>query len=112
MEWIRTSHRKFLWSNERAIGHRSTNLNEMTLAMVKTIETSQQADSDKVLRLAIPVEQAGRLYHVVIMLEPEDEMGKPTLTDWPPGFIESTAGAWVGELERPPQGEFEKREEL
>ena len=80
--------------------------------MVKTIETLQQAGPDKILRLAIPVEQAGRRYHVVITLEPEDEIGKVPAGHWPPGFIESTAGAWVGELERPPQGEFEKREEL
>ena len=30
-------------------------------------------------------------------------------SDWPPGFFEETAGAWQGELERAPQGEYEKR---
>jgi hypothetical protein len=27
-------------------------------------------------------------------------------------FIENTAGKWEGELERPPQGEYEEREPL
>jgi predicted transcriptional regulator len=31
---------------------------------------------------------------------------------WPKGFFEQTAGAWIGELERPPQGEYEQRQEL
>lgn len=37
---------------------------------------------------------------------------QPPVNAWPPGFFEATAGKWVGEFERPPQGEFEKREEL
>jgi hypothetical protein len=32
--------------------------------------------------------------------------------DWPPGFSAATVGKWVGDFERPPQGEFESREEL
>jgi len=82
---------------------------------MKTFETLQQAGPDKVVRLAIPVEEANRRYHLVVLLEPATEeavRAAPPVRAWPPGFIESTAGKWVGDLERPPQGEFEKREEL
>ena len=80
-----------------------------------TFETLQEAGPDKVVRLAIPVEEANRRYHLVVLLEPateETDKATPPVRAWPAGFIESTAGKWVGELERPPQGEFEKREEL
>ncbi len=29
---------------------------------------------------------------------------------WPEGFFEEVLGGWEGELERPPQGAYEKRE--
>lgn len=32
---------------------------------------------------------------------------------WPPGYFERVVGAWKGEpLVRPPQGDFDKREEF
>lgn len=31
---------------------------------------------------------------------------------WPEGFFEEVLGGWVGELERPPQGSYEEREDL
>jgi hypothetical protein len=31
---------------------------------------------------------------------------------WPAGWFETVVGSWQGELERPPQGELEVREEL
>lgn len=31
---------------------------------------------------------------------------------WPKGFLKQTAGTWVGELERSPQGEYEQRKDL
>jgi hypothetical protein len=80
---------------------------------MKTFETLQEAGADKVVRLAIPVDEAFRRYHFVILVEPADgKQQVPPVRAWPAGFIESTAGKWLGELERPPQGEFERREEL
>lgn len=32
--------------------------------------------------------------------------------EWPEGYFEDVLGAWEGELERPPQGLYEKREDL
>ena len=31
---------------------------------------------------------------------------------WPEGFFENVLGAWEGELQRPPQGYYEEREDL
>jgi hypothetical protein len=45
-------------------------------------------------------------------MTPAEEADIEAWRDWPRGFFENTAGKWVGKLERPPQGEFEKREEL
>ena len=32
--------------------------------------------------------------------------------EWPDGFFEDVLGGWAGELERPPQGDYEAREGL
>ena len=55
-------------------------------------------------------------------IEDESDVKAPTIDEieaiaqsngWPPGFFRQTAGSWVGEqLERPPQGEYEVRDEL
>jgi hypothetical protein len=69
------------------------------------------AHADKTLRLAITVDEANRPYHLVVLVEPASNDRQPPVRAWPPGFFEATAGRWVGDLERPPQGEFEKRDE-
>jgi hypothetical protein len=79
---------------------------------MKTFETLEHAGADKMVRLAIPVDEANRRYHLVVLVEPASDDLKPPVRAWPPGFFEATAGKWVGDLERPPQGDFEKREEL
>jgi hypothetical protein len=79
---------------------------------MRTFETVEHADADKILRLAIPVEEANRPYHLVVLVEPASDERKPPVRAWPPGFFEATAGQWVGDLDRPPQGAFEKREPL
>jgi len=37
---------------------------------------------------------------------------RDTGSSWPKGYFENAVGFWEGELERPPQGRFEKREKL
>ena len=80
---------------------------------MKTVEMIQDADADKVVRLAIPVEEADRPYRLIVLIEPapngENDAGRD---EWPPGFFERTAGKWVGELTRSPQGEYEQRASL
>jgi hypothetical protein len=82
---------------------------------MKTVELIQLADADKVVRLAIPVDDAARRYHVIVQIEPAasgTSTNEEGLAEWPAGFIDRTAGKWVGELERAPQGEYEQRESL
>jgi hypothetical protein len=82
-------------------------------APMKTVELFQNADADKMVRLAIPVDEAARSYRVIVQIEPaasgDTEGG---LEQWPTGFFERTAGKWVGELDRAPQGEFQQRAPL
>jgi len=80
-----------------------------------TFETLQKADAEKTLHVTIPVDEAHRQYRLVIIVEPVAfDAGTRTspCKSWPPGFFENTVGKWVGEFERPSQGEFEKREDL
>jgi hypothetical protein len=79
---------------------------------MKTFEINEAAGADKMVRLAIPVDEANRRYRLVVLVEPANGEAVPPLHAWPDGFFEATAGKWVGDFERPPQGEFEKREEL
>jgi hypothetical protein len=80
---------------------------------MRTIQTLQEAGPDKTLRFAIPVEEAGRRYRVVIVLAPEEPAPRPAAEGgWPPGFIEQTAGAWQGEFVLDSEGPYEQREEL
>ncbi|MGH7199752.1 MAG: hypothetical protein ACREJB_04055, partial [Planctomycetaceae bacterium] len=52
------------------------------------------------------VEQAERRYRVVVVFEPETASGPPARSEWPPGFIESTAGSIQDEtFVRPDQGD-------
>ncbi len=77
---------------------------------MKTIELTQQAGADKLLRLTIPVDQANHRYHMVIVIDPVEDPSESKPNAWPPGFIESTYGSSQDEsFIRQPQGEFENR---
>jgi len=73
---------------------------------MKTMEFVQKADTDKFVRVAVPVEDAERQYRVIVSVEAE---ATHPLEEWPAGFIDRTFGGWKGELERAPQGEYEER---
>lgn len=78
---------------------------------MKTVELHETADSDGVLHLEVPVEQPHHRYRVVVTVEEEQ---KPTSAKrtWPDGFIERTAGQWVGEFEIGYEGDYEERQPL
>jgi hypothetical protein len=82
---------------------------------MRTIEITQRAGEDKLLKLAVPVEVANQRYRIVIVVVPEADANapEPGLASWPPGFIESTYGSIQDEsFIRQPQGEFEQRLEF
>ncbi len=79
---------------------------------MQTIELIEQSGEDKILRMNVPVAEPLGRYRVILMIEPESHRQRQEMDQWPTGFFERTAGKWIGELERPPQGEYEKRESL
>ena len=80
---------------------------------MKTIETTQTAGSDKVLRLTIPVDEANRPYRLVIVIVAESEEKGPSPCDergWPEGYFEKTYGSIQDEsFFRHPQGDYPQR---
>lgn len=74
------------------------------------MELTSTIGPDGVLTLSTPVgsDWAGR--NVRVTVETVDEVRQHVAqVDWE-RFVDMTAGAWHGELERPPQGEYEQRE--
>jgi hypothetical protein len=63
-----------------------------------------------ILNLMVPIGKADANREVAVIIEP---VGPSPLTQeaWRQ-FVLETAGAWQGELERPEQGEYPRREEL
>ena len=60
---------------------------------MKTIELVQEADSDKMVRVTIPVEEAARRYRLIVSIEPASSAKTGEgLDDWPRDFFERTAG--------------------
>lgn len=66
--------------------------------------------TDGTLHLNVPVGAAEAGREVKVMIDP---VGPPPMTqeEWR-NFVLATAGSWQGDLERPPQGEYEQRDEL
>jgi hypothetical protein len=71
------------------------------------IVLQSRIDPDGTLHLDVPLgrEQAGREVQVVIEPVPQ-RMTQAEYATW----VQSMAGAWQGDFERPPQGEYEHRE--
>jgi hypothetical protein len=77
---------------------------------MKTLEFTECAGDDHLVRLSIPVESAGKPYHVVVHIESMADKGVPEyLSD---EFINKTAGKWVGEFTIDSEGDYEEREPL
>ena len=81
---------------------------------MQTVRMVVKTDADGKLHIDLPVGLAERELEVVLVWQPQPPapVGSPESRGWPPGFFEQTAGRWVGEFDRMPQGEYEKREEL
>ena len=78
---------------------------------METIKFTTHVGSDGLLKLEVPVNVKDTdLEVVIIMYSTEtrvDELG------WPVGFFEETFGSLADDpIERPPQGEYEVRDEM
>lgn len=75
------------------------------------ISMKSKVSSDGVLHLALPVglEQANR--EVQITVDPITSIIPMTKQAWH-AWVDSMAGSWHGDFERPTQGEYEERESL
>jgi hypothetical protein len=69
-----------------------------------------RVSSDGILRLALPVglEQADKEVQVTVEPVPPAPMSQEQWRAW----VQSMAGKWQGDFERPPQGEYEERAPL
>jgi hypothetical protein len=71
-----------------------------------------RVDADGVVRFALELGKEYANKFVRVTVEGVGiASGEMTHEEWL-RFIEDTAGKWEGELERPPQGEYEEREPL
>lgn len=77
-----------------------------------TVRTSVEVGPDRILRLEVPVDTANKRYNVVVSFDAQSE-DRPSNGTWPPKSIEEFAGCITDEaFERPPQGEYPRREDL
>lgn len=74
---------------------------------MSTIKLRSRVGPDGVLRLAVPVGQSEADREVELTIEPVTPKAE-TDADYKE-FLRRTAGAWQGDFERPPQGEYEAR---
>jgi hypothetical protein len=74
------------------------------------IVVKSKVNSDGILNLSVPVGLAEADKEVQVTVEP---LAKNPMTqdEWR-AWVDSMAGTWQGEFERPPQGEYEEREPL
>jgi hypothetical protein len=86
---------------------------------MRVIQMAAKADPDGILRLTIPVGQAGSEFEVAVVVslkQTANGIPSPKTAEelgWPPGFFQKTFGSIEDEaFKRYPQGEFEKRESL
>jgi hypothetical protein len=79
---------------------------------MQKFETFQEAGPDKMLHLAIPVNEANQRYQVTVLVNPADAPASDAAIGpgWPPGFFEQTAGSIEDEsFFRHDQGRLEQR---
>ena len=77
---------------------------------VRVVRFLSTVGPDGVLRLAVPLLESDAGQEVKVTVEPIPQKVM-TQDEWRE-LVMSTAGAWQGNLERPPQGEYEEREPL
>ena len=80
-------------------------------AIMNRIVLNSRVSHDGVLRVALPVgaDEADQLVQVTV--DPVAPRGGMSREQWE-AWVDSMAGSWLGDFERPPQGVLEEREPL
>lgn len=77
---------------------------------MQSVKIQSQTDADGILKLEVPLGLSNAEFEVLIVVQPLNSTPK---RQWPPGFFDRTAGSLADDpIERPPQGDFEVRDEL
>jgi hypothetical protein len=75
------------------------------------IVVKSKVSSDGMLHLSVPVGLEDADKDVQVIVEPCAPNKPMTQEEWE-AWVDSMAGSWQGDFERPPQGEYEEREPL
>ncbi len=75
------------------------------------IVVKSKVGHDGTLHLSLPLGAAEADQEVQVTVEACASVTPPSQSDWA-AWVDSMAGSWQGDFERPPQGEFEDREPL
>ncbi len=73
------------------------------------LKLNARVGADGVLRLTVPVGMQEADREVQITVEPVSAKKAMTPSEWA-AWVDSKAGRWQGEFERPPQGAYEERD--
>ena len=81
---------------------------------MQTVKLQSHVGEDGILRLELPLDVVNTDVELLIVFQPIlPKQQSSEALGWPPDFFEETFGSFKDEpLERPPQGEFEIRNEL
>ncbi|MCX7046383.1 MAG: hypothetical protein NTX50_12970 [Candidatus Sumerlaeota bacterium] len=81
---------------------------------MKTIQMTTHIGHDGILHLDMPVGLQDQSAETVVVLQSNHkDANSSDSRGWPPGFFEKTYGCLAGNpMERAPQGELEKREDI
>jgi hypothetical protein len=71
-----------------------------------TLHLVARVQADGTLELKTPTPLPEGEVEVTLLIQPLNA----SAAEWPAGYFDRTFGKWEGELERPPQGDFEARE--
>jgi hypothetical protein len=75
------------------------------------ITVKSKVGGDGVLHLTLPVGPLDANKEVQVTVEPINGKHLMAPREWQ-AWVESMAGSWQGDFERPPQGEYEQRDPL
>lgn len=78
--------------------------------MMETLKLKARTGDDGRLSVTVPTPLPCEEVEVTLTYRPLPDLGETDANGWPIGWFERTAGS-IPDLERPPQGEYEVREE-